>query len=78
MKMKDYYVFWRLDEDDFFGTLIQLEETFDPSHLTNSQWVQMAFDTEYPGQSYPVEDGVPASYELIEIIGGENIKFFMK
>ena len=45
MKMKDYYVFWRLDHEDFFGTLIQFEETFDPSHLTNFQWVQMAFET---------------------------------
>ena len=76
--MKNFYVFWRGDEDDFFGTVLTFEDDFDVRGLTNQQWVQMAFDAEYHGELNPFVGDNAASYDLIEIVGGDNIQFYMK
>lgn len=67
-----YYVVWRMDKDDFFFTQLDLLEGM-LSTLSNDQVVRMAWDAEYlvTNERNPFIGKNPASYELVEIIGGK-------
>lgn len=78
------YVIWRGDEDDFFITQLDLDPLMlapGDSHLTNQQLVQMAWDAEYPDTDEygpnPFVGEDAASYDLIEVFSGTDIKFHM-
>ena len=62
--MLTYYVVWRIDEDDFFVTRLDLPLDME---LSTDQYVQMAFDVEYPDEAnlFTTEDMAP--YDLATI-----------
>lgn len=76
-KLEKFVVFWRGDEDDFMATALELPEGMIDT-LSNQQVIQMCADVEY-GTDYhnPFVGPNPASYDLIEIIGGRPT-FHMK
>lgn len=76
--MKRFFVIWRGDEDDFFITALDFDTDFDTSKLSNQQWVQMAFDAEYPGEANPFVGFNGACYEMIDVFSGNNITFHMR
>lgn len=85
MELKTFYVIWRGDEDDFFITRLDLDPLMlapGDARLSNQQIVQMAWDAEYPDTAEagrnPFVGNNPATYEMIDIVGGDNITFHMQ
>jgi hypothetical protein len=74
------YVVWRMDEDDFFFTLLQFEDT-DMQRQAMQQWsvldyVRQAFDATYPDVPNLFQGREHPFFECIGIFEG-NIRFLL-
>jgi hypothetical protein len=82
---KTYLVIWRGDEDEFFVTSLDLTKTQADS-MSNLDFVIKSHEKEYKDSDIvdcgeyinPYVGDNPDSYDLIEIISGDNITFHMK
>ena len=76
-EMKNYYVIWRADGDDFLITLLTLEEEFYVG-LANKQIIEFCWDAEYPDEDNPYVKGGYTPYDIIDVVTGDNIQFVGK
>lgn len=75
--MKNFYVIWRRDEDQFFVTVLQLTDD-EYAEIDNDELVARCWDAEW-GEiatgANPFRCVSGATYDLVEVFTGDNIEF---